>query len=222
MEYKKNRQRVILDSLQRFKNPDWGGLVPPAFLSDAQPSTIIEKSKSEISSQQKKLKKRIEAILRHPSRNDPVYKILQRLFKNNNQFNLTRDEKIRNKIKRLAWKRFILGYPPRKSQDTSIGDAINWEWVIHCAANTDKHIIIITRDTDYAVSYSGELILNDWLAQEFKQRVSQKRKIQITDRLTQAFKQISITVTKKEEQEEESILEERMQAAEETVSERQI
>ena len=28
---------------------------------------------------------------------------------------------------RLAWRRFLLGYPPRKANDTSIGDAVNWE-----------------------------------------------------------------------------------------------
>jgi uncharacterized protein with NAD-binding domain and iron-sulfur cluster len=210
MEYKKNRQAVILDSLNRFKTPDWGGLTPPAFLSDAQPATAIVKSKSEISSQQKKLKKRIEAILRNPSTNDPVFKILQRLFKCKSDFNLSRDKKIRFRIRGLAWKRFMLGYPPRKDKDTSIGDAINWEWIIHCAQNTQKDIIIVTRDTDYGISYNGDIILNDWLSQEFKQRTSRRRKVIITSRLTQAFKTISVSVTKQEEREEDSLLEEKM------------
>lgn len=215
MEYKKNRQLVILESLSRFKTPDWGGLTPPAFLSDAQPATAIAKSKSEISSQQKKLKKRIEAILRNPSKNDPVFKILQRLFKSQSDLNLSREKKIRFKIRGLAWKRFILGYPPRKDKDTSIGDAINWEWIIHCAQNTEKNIILVTRDTDYGVNYNKELILNDWLSQEFKQRVGRKRKIIITDRLTYAFRTISVTVTKQEEREEDSLLEEKMRNNEE-------
>jgi hypothetical protein len=182
-------------------------LTPPAFLADAQPATAIIKSKSEISSQQKKLKKRIEAILRNPSVNDPVFKILQRLFKCRSEFNLSREKKIRFKVRGLAWKRFMLGYPPRKDKDTSIGDAINWEWIINCAQNTEENIILVTRDTDYGVNYSGDIILNDWLAQEFKQRVSRKKKIIITDRLTSAFKAISVMVTKQEEQEEESLLE---------------
>lgn len=57
MEYKKNRQRVILESLNRLKTPDWSGLTPPAFLSDAQPAKTIASSKAEISKQQGKLKK---------------------------------------------------------------------------------------------------------------------------------------------------------------------
>lgn len=219
MEYKKNRQAVILESLNRFKTPDWSGLTPPAFLSDAQPAIAITKSKSDISSQQKKLKKRIEAILRNPSANDPVFKILQRLFKSESDSNLSREKKIRFKIRGLAWKRFILGYPPRKDKDTSIGDAINWEWIIHCAQNTEKNIILVTRDTDYGVTYDQGFILNDWLSQEFKQRVGRERKIIITGRLTYAFKGISVTVTKQEEREENSLLEEKMRKAEEIASE---
>lgn len=215
MEYKKNRQIVILESLNRFKTPDWGGLTPPAFLSDAQPANAIAKNKSEISSQQKKLKKRIEAILKNPSKNDPVFKISQRLFKSNSDYNLSREKKIRFKIRGLAWKRFILGYPPRKDKDTSIGDAINWEWIIHCAQHNEKDIIIVTRDTDYGVNYNKELILNDWLSQEFKQRVGRKRKIIITDRLTYAFKTISVNVTRQEEKEEDSLLEEKIRNIEE-------
>jgi PIN domain len=209
MEYKKNRQRVILESLNRLKTPDWSGLTPPAFLSDAQPAKVIASSKSEISKQQSKLKRRIEAILRNPAQHDPVYKQSQRLFKTKSQFNLSRENKIRYKIRSLARKRFILGYPPRKQQDTSIGDAINWEWLIYCAEKTDKHIIIVTRDSDYGVNYGGEMILNDWLAQEFKQRINRRRKLLITDRLAQAFKLVAIAVSKAEEEEEASLLAER-------------
>ena len=54
MEYKKNRQEVILDSLKNYKTPDWGGLTPPAFLSDAQPTKIITKNRKEITSQKLK------------------------------------------------------------------------------------------------------------------------------------------------------------------------
>jgi hypothetical protein len=38
--------------------PDWSGLTPPAFLSDAQPAKTIASSKAEITKQQGKLKKK--------------------------------------------------------------------------------------------------------------------------------------------------------------------
>lgn len=215
MEYKKNRQQVILESLNRIKKtPDWSGLTPPAFLSDAQPAKVIASCKSAISEQQAKLKRRIESILKNPTRYDPVYKHLQKLFNHNSQYNLDRDKKVRFQIRRLAWKRFILGYPPRKQNDTSIGDAINWEWIIRCGESCNKHIILVTRDTDYGVNYNNEMILNDWLNQEFKKRISQKRKLIMTDKLTQAFKLIAIPVSREEEKEEANLIAEKKSSSE--------
>ena len=208
MEFKKNRQKVLLESINRIKNPEWAGLSPPAFLSEAQPVKVIQKNKKELIKQQAALKKRLGTILKNPVRNDPVYQCMQRLFKNGNDYNLDRKKKIRKLIRRLAWKRFFLGYPPRKKDDTSMGDAVNWEWVIQCAIDSGKNVIIVSRDSDYGINLNGTPILNDTLKQEFKERVGAKRKIVLTDRLTDAFKQASIAVTKKEEKQERKLIEE--------------
>lgn len=206
MEYKKNRQRVILESLGRLKTPDWGSLTPPAFLARAKPAIQIEKEKTRLTTQQKKLKDRIEAILSDPAKTDPVYQVLQRLFRNGSEYNLGREKKIRYEIRRLARKRYMLGYPPRKDGEISMGDAINWEWIIYCAEKSKKDIVIVSRDRDYGIDYDDEHILNDWLAQEFKERVSRKRKILLTARLAHAFKLASVAVTKEEEKEEEELI----------------
>ena len=47
MEYKKNRQRVILEALIAQKTPDWSGLSSPAFLAEAKPAKVIAKSKQD-------------------------------------------------------------------------------------------------------------------------------------------------------------------------------
>lgn len=206
MEYKKNRQRVILEALNAQKVPDWSGLSSPSFMAKAQPAMQIAKSKKTIMIQQGKLKQRIASVLDAPSRNDPVFKTLQRVFKNPSPYNLTRDKKVRFSIRNLAKKRFILGYPPRKQNDTSIGDAVNWEWIVHCAKESGKDIIIVTRDTDYGVTYDGQFFLNDWLKLEFQERISRKRKVILTDRLAQAFKQVAIPVSPAAEKEERDLL----------------
>lgn len=206
MEFKKNRQSVILDSINEVKKIKNNGLNIPAIISNAQAAEMIKKSQKYIDEQQKKLKQQIERILKNPKTTDPVYKSLQKLFKNESPFNLDRENKIRFKIRNLAKKRFLLGYPPRKATDNSIGDAVNWEWIINCAENSGKHIILVTRDTDFGASYDNELYLNDWLQQEFKQRVSRNRKIILTDRLMTAFKLVKITVTAEMVEEEEKIL----------------
>lgn len=208
MEYKKNRQRVILDALNSVKTPDWSGLTPPAFLSDATPANVITRNKKVISAQQEKLKKRMAKILDNPISNDPVFKTLQRVFNNKSEYNLTRDKKIRFTNRHLARKRFVLGYPPRKQNDTSIGDAVNWEWIIHCAKISKKNIVVVTRDTDYGIGHNGKFFLNDWLLLEFKERVGKQRKIVLTDRLTEAFKLVAIPVSAQAEQEETALVEE--------------
>ena len=103
-------------------------------------------------------------------------------------------------------KRFLLGYPPRKKTDNSIGDAVNWEWIVKCAENTGKNIIIVTRDSDFGCTYENDSHLNDWLKQEFKQRISQKRKIILTDKLHIAFQLVEIPVTEEMIKEEEEVI----------------
>ena len=212
MEYKKNRQRVIVECLKSLKKPNWEVLDPPAFLSNAQPARIISREKKEIEKQGKKLKQTIEKVLKNPCRNDNVYKILQRLFKDKYPYNLTREDKIRFSIRRLARKRFILGYPPRKDNDTSIGDAINWEWIIYCSKESGKDVVIVSRDKDYGITYNNHDIINDWLVQEFKERTSRKRNIELTQKLSDAFKKASIPISKKEEKEEEDFIHSSLQS----------
>jgi hypothetical protein len=103
-----------------------------------------------------------------------------------------------------------LGYPPRKAGDVSIGDAINWEWIIWCAQNSNKnhHILIVSRDGEYGVAYEDKVILNDWLRREFKDRISQKRKIELTNRLTVAMKILEERVNPEDEIEETKLISE--------------
>lgn len=206
MEYKKNRQTAILESIGEVKKINNVNLSVPAIISDAKAVEMIKKSKKEIDDQQKKLKERIEKILTNPGTNDPVFKILQKIFSHKSSINLNRENKQRFTIRRLALKRFMLGYPPRKSNDNSIGDAVNWEWIIKCAETSKKHIIIVTRDTDFGAIYENESYLNDWLKQEFRERVSQHRKLVLTDKLSKAFKLVEIPVTKEMIEEEENVI----------------
>lgn len=207
MEYHKNRQVVILsEALTKIKKPD---KIPNlAFIETSQHLGSIKRHQKETETQVKKLLKKIERVLNNPSRNDQVYISAKKLFRANTPYNLRRQNNERYKIRRLARKRFMLGYPPRKSGDNSIGDAINWEWIIECSNNDSekRDIIIVSRDSDYGIIYNEKSILNDWLRQEFKERVSRRRKIILTDKLTHAFKMSNVSVTSEEEKQEEELL----------------
>jgi hypothetical protein len=206
MEYKKNRQKVIVDSLKQFSIPDWSKSSSPAIVSSLQASSILTRKSKEITEQYKKINAKIQKILTNPSQNDPVFQSLQRLFRNSCPYNLNRESKKRFAVRQLARKRFCLGYPPRKSNDTSIGDSVNWEWIIQCAIESGKDIVIVTRDSDYGVIYNKQSYLNDWLTQEFKQRVSQRRKILLTYKLSEGLKIVHAAVTEAMEKAEQELI----------------
>jgi len=210
MEYKKNRQRVILDSLKSIKPPDSSSLVVPSFLQESKPNKAIRTAQEQLSTQSRLLKERTAKLLQSPSRNDPVYMVLQRLFKAKQpcHFHRAIDQKTKDDI-RGAQRRFALGYPPRKNGDLSMGDSINWEWTIHCAQQCTDDIVIVSRDSDYGLVYEKDAMLNDWLRQEFKERVSRKRLLTLTGKLTEGFKLASITVTREQEESEELLLQAR-------------
>jgi len=209
MEYKKNRQAVILQHYKELcKIKKWDIPILPAYIAKIQPTKSMKSRKKEFDDIVSKLNKRIKAILEKPRKYDIVFKVADRLFKSESQINLTRSKKIRYKIRNLARKRFCLGYPPRKQNDTSIGDSVNWEWIIHCAQSMKINVVIVSRDSDYGSVFEGNAILNDWLLKEFKERVSRKRYIALTDRLSEGFKNVGIKVKKKVEDDEIKLIHE--------------
>jgi polyhydroxyalkanoate synthesis regulator phasin len=209
MEYKKNRQRVILKECESFKTPQWSTLGVPAFLRKSQASQMIDNYRKEITKQAERIVHELKTVMKEPAKSDPVYQCLQRLFNMDSPYNLARKdecERLRNQIHALARKRYVLGYPPRKPQDTSCGDGVNWEWLIHCAAESSRNVIIVSRDGDYGTTVDRQSYINDWLLLEFKERVSRDRTVALADRLTDAFKMATVAVTQDQVKEEENIV----------------
>jgi len=135
-----------------------------------------------------------------------VFKAAKKVFSHDTTLNLKFRPDRREEILQLSLTRHQRGFPPRKKQDTSMGDAINWEWILACAIETGKDIAIVTRDNDYGLFLDGKSYLNDWLAQEFKDRVSSKRTIAIYPSLAQALRKLSVAVTDEEEKEEQLVI----------------
>ncbi len=207
-EFKKNRQRVILDSIKSLKQPDF--YPRPAFFSDAKIVKTLNSNIKNARSQTEKIKQRLEKALENPAINDPVYKACQRIFRSRGVLVLSRDDSQRNlrtQIRRKALRRFLHGCPPRKNDDTSIGDAINWEWMIECALKQKAELVIVSRDADYGIDIGKKAYVNDHLQQEFKERVSQKRKVQLYTKLTAALdKEFKLSVSKSEKEEEDKLI----------------
>jgi len=202
MEFKKNRQRVISETLKGIKFDTQKNL--PATFHDTAIAGSLGSLQKEVRKKERLLKDKFFALLKSPKSTDTVYQALESIFHNPSSHVLTRDMVERHRVKRLAWRRFMLGYPPRKKNDTSIGDAFNWEWIIHCGKTLPGKIIIVSRDGDYGVRVDGKSFLNDHLLQEYKERVGSKRVIELTDRLTVALQALDVPVTSSEKKAEES------------------
>lgn len=208
MEFIKNRQKVIAKTLVDFKKPDRIAL--PPILHGMQPAATLTTQLEAAAKTHGKVTQKIEAILRDPGNNDPVFKALKKLFEGDDRYAISRDHPDRMKIRSLARKRHVLGYPPRKDSDISVGDAVNWEWIIHCATKCDPtpNVMIVSRDGDYGVTVKNDSFVNDWLKKEFGERVNRRRKVQLTQKLTSALKVLSETITPEDEREEQKLIEE--------------
>jgi hypothetical protein len=162
MEFKKNRQRVIVESLHNLKQPEAKAEVP-AFFKDAKAVGTMKRNVENAKKLIRSLQQRTEKLLAEPTKFDPVYKVVQRLFKNDNPFNLTRENQDRHRIRRLARHPFVLGYPPRKDGDVSVGDAVNWEWLVDCASRERTSVMVASRDSDYGATIDGTFGFEDLL-----------------------------------------------------------
>jgi hypothetical protein len=220
MEFKKNRQKVILGVYGAMKAPDFGSLQLPPVVAQSKASRSLERHKKGIRNQAERLKKRLQSVIEDPSRYDPVYRTVQRLFRHRGSYNLSREKDVRLEIRKLAEKRFLLGYPPRKLSDNSIGDAINWEWIVRCAKDSGHGVVIVTRDSDYGATIEGKPALNDWLREEFRARVARRRKILLTDRLSVGLKEAAIPLTKQEADAEDALIDVPKAASHETIQRR--
>ena len=206
MEFKKNRQSAILEGMQELKVPN--KINVPAILKNEETATALEKDHKKIKEKVQVLKKRLDEVLEEPEIHDKVYQVLQRIFSKHQEIDLYNKHLKYHEIKELAKERFLLGYPPRKKNDTSIGDAINWEWLIEVAEIKNAEIWIVSRDSDYGTLQENKGFLNDWLKQEFRERTPKNTKMYLCPKLSIALREFEISVTEEEEKEEKRIISE--------------
>jgi len=205
MEFKKNRQKVINESFSLLKPPEFS-LATPAFLSDAATVKVINNRIQDVKKRVDKMKGRILSTMENPITHDQIYQTTQRLFNSTGALNLHHGTSEYKAIWRRALRRFLEGKPPRKKDDTSAGDAINWEWIIHCIQKTNRDVIIVSRDADYGLTLDGKGYANNWLTEEVKERANKQRKLILVDRLSAALKLLAVRVTPEEITAERAII----------------
>jgi hypothetical protein len=210
MEFLNNRQKVIWGAYDLIKVPNIQ-LPLPGYLSDSEAAKEIRTNARRIQKQVEALKQDFKGLLKDPAKNDPVFKIVEKVMATDSALNLSgASEEVQDEIYEAASKRFQRGHPPRKPDDNTMGDAINWEWILYCARKAANDVLIVSRDYDYGLSEDGGY-MNDWLAREFAQATT--KKAVLVPRLSDALKMLHINVTPAEQKEEESIIQEIMEGS---------
>ena len=206
MEFKKNRHSVISESLGQLIT--MSSITVPAFLTQTRAVTTLKKRHKDVNDRIKSLRKKLKEVLANPTKRDEVYKHCQRLFLHRSALTLSENDTIANEITERANKRFSLGYPPRKKKDTSMGDAVNWEWILHCAKSSPSNceFLIVSRDGDYGTEIDNEVYINDWLRQEFNNNVGNNKAIRLINRLSEALKLLNVEISESEEKEEDQMV----------------
>jgi hypothetical protein len=204
MEFKKHRQSAILDGFKALKSPDT--IARPGLFSDAKTAKALQADIKSAEERVNMLKERLRRALKNPAQFDPVYQVCQRCFHKEDSLVLTRDSEDKVSVRERAYRRFLNGCPPRKANDTSMGDAVNWEWIVLCATRCKDPIHIVSRDADYGAVFENRAYLNDHLLQEFKERVSIQRQIVLHAKLSDALRHFKVDVTPAEEKEEDEII----------------
>jgi len=204
MGYKKNRRAAILDGMKALN-------IAPAprlgIFSNKAAFSTAERALQKAADRVKTLKTQLSRILETPTKHDPVYQAFQRLFPHRESPLVLRGEGATwRRMYNRALRRFLMGCPPRKANETSMGDAINWEWMLECAKNQHAGLVIVSRDGDYGMDFEQRAYLNEHLLHEFKERVSKQGTVILYRKLSDALKHFNVTVTEAEEKEEKEVV----------------
>lgn len=194
MEFSKNRQGVLAN-LFKGANPKGTGLGGlPGVLNVKAPQGAM----AAVDRHAKRVSDRILKFLSCPGRYDPIFQTVRRLTRARTALNLHSGHKGLPDIEIRAWARFVRGCPPRKSGDLSMGDAINWEWMLACAHEPQSHLVIVSRDSDYGITHGKRTFPNDYLSNEFTSRVGRGSRLTLTPHLAAGFDAAGIKLTKSE------------------------
>jgi hypothetical protein len=199
-EFKKNRQAAILEGIRGLKVPE--KMSHPGIFSDANAVQAINENLKQVAGQVGDLRRSLVQALEEPGVHDPVYKLCERVFHKSDDLTLRPDNALTETIRKNAVRRFWHGAPPRKDDDTSIGDAFNWEWMLECAIQKKADLVIVSRDADYGATLDDKSYINDYLKHEFSERVGRERSVTLYTRLSKALEHFSVKVSPQEEEAE--------------------
>jgi len=175
MEVTKNRS-------QRFPGlqTQLGKVAPSLNFSDKGERKAITTSVRAVNQHLEKARRALEKMIENPATHDAIYRAIVDLVRPDNTLCLMRDSAEYAPVFAAAQHRYLMHYPPRKN-DESYGDALHWEWVVHCAAELGRDVSIVSQDEDFGAKRGGKPAINEFLSAEFTRRT--KRTVTLYNRL---------------------------------------
>ena len=208
IEFNNNRKQVIEEYIKHIPVKIENIALAPVLLSNTEEAIKIKTEVENLTKDFKELKKTLRSILNSPDEKDKAYQKIIPFFNINTDLNYKNAEaKLQDEIFLKAIKRFHRGMPPRKKDDLSIGDALNWEWCLHCCSEKDKaNLIILSRDEDFAESPKRpDNPILKVLEDEFKSQVGDGFDVKLERSLTKALSDIQISLTAEQAKELDEI-----------------
>ena len=208
IEFNNNRKRVIDEYIKHIPTKIDNIALAPVLLSNTVEAQKIKTEVENLTKDFEKLKKNLCSILDSPNEKDKAYQKIIPFFNVNTAFSYKKtDIELQDQIFLKAIKRFHRGMPPRKKNDLYIGDALNWEWCLHCCTKDEKaNLIILSRDDDFSESPKRhDNPINKVLEDEFKSRVGDEFYVKLERSLTKALNDIQISLTEEQADELDEI-----------------
>lgn len=196
MEFLKNRNNLIINIFNALKLPNWEIFRTPTFTNDKNIAEVVSDSEKIIEKLINALRMKTQLLIEEPLKHDDVYKFLYEISSNPSKNYLTDIHNNMPECKKSASDKLHLAYPPSKKNERSMGDLLNWEWIIYCANTFSKDVIIVSNDKDFGNSIKDHCHLNEWLKNDFNTRTQKKQNILLTNKLTHGFEMLNVKVPK--------------------------
>lgn len=178
-EFWRNRDSTINEEIRRLRNPNLPSQFPRMCMGYDEYKTLYKILK-ECAGTYKSLLEVLE--------NDIVNESLQADKLISQVFKISSTTKITDEIIASARTRIELGNPPGKPN--SIGDAINWEMLLHSVPN-GQDLYVVSKDSDFRSPRNKEKF-NSFLEKEWASKKNSRLHFFTT--LAEAFKSLSLSV----------------------------
>lgn len=205
-EFLTQRQVVLLRTVEQLKKVVGEKPVVPAILMDMPEAARLAANHEERRGDLKKLMARLKELVADPRKGDEVFFAVGDLTDPKSDLCLDPEDEEWELLVTLARQRRERGVPPGKPDAHTIGDALNWEWLVHCAEERREDITIVSRDSDFGFKLDDSWIVHERLSMEFNGLVDHRCSVSLTDKLSVALEGLHVEVSKSERDAEQKLI----------------